>query len=141
MVRIFPGWLSDLVGYRLTLGLRSARGMFIYSSCGHYQRCFIERNIRRAYRADIVIANHAVVMIQAAQGGLYHDGRLTRVVFDEGHHVFEAADPAFSTYLSGQEMAELRRWLKGREDNPRRLAAGLKMRMADFARGGRNLTY
>ena len=42
-------------------------------------------------------------------------GAPTRLVFDEGHHVFDAADGAFSAYLSGRETAELRRWLRGGE--------------------------
>ena len=42
--------------------------------------------------------------------------RPTRYVFDEGHHLFDAADSAFSVYLSAQESAELRTWIRGAED-------------------------
>ncbi|MGH6954872.1 MAG: ATP-dependent DNA helicase, partial [Alphaproteobacteria bacterium] len=131
----FPSWLADLVGRARTLDLRDHRGECVYSACPHYHKCFIEGSIRRARRAEIVVANHALVMAQAALGGL-DDGTVPqRYVFDEGHHVFDAADGAFSAYLSGAEMAELRRWVLGREDRRRSRARGLKRRTGDLALG------
>ena len=58
------------------------------------------------------------------------DSRL-RYVFDEGHHVFDAADSAFSAHLSGAEMAELRRWLRGAEGRGSR-ARGLNERVREL---------
>ena len=131
----FPAWLSHLVGRRLTLDLTDTRGECIYSACAHYRKCFIENSIRRARKADIVIANHALVMIQAALGGA-EDGRLpTRYVFDEGHHLFGAADSAFSAHFSGVEAAELRRWFLGAEQQRRSRARGLKGRVEDLVGG------
>ncbi|PKU22302.1 ATP-dependent DNA helicase [Telmatospirillum siberiense] len=131
-----PGWLVDLLGKPRTIGLADRRGECIYSACPHFRKCFIEKTVRRARRADIVVANHALVMMQAAFGGL-DDGVLpTRYVFDEGHHVFEAADSGFSADLSGMEAAELRRWLLGAEsDGARTRARGLKRRCEDLLGG------
>ena len=140
----FPGWLADLIGRRLSLRLADRRGECVYSACPHYHKCFIERSVRRARRAEIVVANHALVMIQAALGGGDAGGEApgtgarlpTRYVFDEGHHVFDAADGAFSALLSAQEGTELRRWLLGAEDNRRRnRARGLKRRVEDLTAG------
>ena len=129
----FPNWLADLVGYRDTLGLADRRGECIYSACAHYSKCFIERTVRQARRADIVVANHALVMTQSAMGGL-DDGNIpTRLVFDEGHHVFDAADSAFSAELGGRQGAELRRWLLGAEAGSRGRARGLARRLEDIA--------
>jgi ATP-dependent DNA helicase DinG len=128
-----PAWLGDLVGYRNTRGLSDRRGECIYSACRHYHKCFIERAIRRARRADIVVANHALVMTQAAAGGLDDANVPTRLVFDEGHHVFDAADGAFSAHLGGQEGADLRRWLLGAEEGRRSRARGLRRRIEDIA--------
>ena len=97
----FPAWLPDILGRRATSGLTDRRGECIYSACSHYSKCFIERNIRKARCADLVIANHALVMIQAARGMPDQGNRPTRFVFDEGHHVFDAADSAFSAHLTG----------------------------------------
>ncbi|HIM46686.1 MAG TPA: ATP-dependent DNA helicase, partial [Alphaproteobacteria bacterium] len=129
----FPAWLADLLGHRNTLGLTDQRGECIYSSCRHYHKCFIERTVRRARRADIVVANHALVMTQAASGGLDDGFVPTRVIFDEGHHVFDAADSAFSAELGGIEGAELRRWLIGVQDGRRGRGRGLKRRIEDIA--------
>ncbi len=131
----FPAWLTDLVGRRRTLGLTDHRGECVYSACPHYRKCFIERGVRRARRADIVIANHALVMTQAAlHAALGGDDPFlpTRYVFDEGHHVFNAADAAFAAELSGYEAAELRRWVLGAEGGGRGRARGLENRVGDL---------
>ncbi|MDE0059547.1 MAG: ATP-dependent DNA helicase [Defluviicoccus sp.] len=129
----FPAWLADLLGRRGTLDLAHRRGECIYSACAHYHKCFIERTARRARRAEIVIANHALVMTLAAAGGTGERLAPTRVIFDEGHHVFDAADGAFAARLSGQEGADLRRWLRGAEDRRQERARGLARRIEDAA--------
>ena len=131
----FPGWLAEVAGRARTRGLADQRGECIYSACAHYRRCFVEGSVRRARRADIVIANHALVMIQAALGSLSDGDTPTRYVFDEGHHVFDAADGAFSAALSGQETVELRRWLLGPESGKRSRARGLKARCGELVVG------
>ncbi|HEX2760837.1 MAG TPA: hypothetical protein VHM27_10000, partial [Rhizomicrobium sp.] len=116
------------------------RGECIYAACPHYRICFIERAIRRARRANIVVANHALVIAQAAQDWLGVDetddapeeGRRLRYVFDEGHHLFDAADSGFAASLSGREMAELRRWIRGPEARARSRARGLEERLKDL---------
>jgi ATP-dependent DNA helicase DinG len=133
----FPAWLADLLGPERTLALTDRRGECIYSACPRFRTCFIERGIRRSRRAEIVIANHALVMVQAALGGLDDAYLPTRYVFDEGHHVFDAADGAFSSHLTGLEMLELRRWLLGAEARGARASAsrlrGLRRRIGDIA--------
>ena len=128
----FPSWLTDLLGIGRTLALTDRRGECIYSACPHYRRCYIERSIRKARRADIVVANHALVLIQAAMADDDNEGLLpTRYIFDEGHHLFDAADGAFSAHITGLEGAELRRWILGAEGRRTR-ARGLERRVADL---------
>ena len=132
-----PGWLPEILGREKTLGLADRRGECIYAACPHYQKCFIERTVRRARHAEIVVANHALVMVQAALGGMDDNVRPTRYVFDEGHHIFEAADSAFSAHLSGLEAADLRRWLLGAEGTGiKSRARGLKKRAEDMIAAG-----
>ncbi len=131
----FPGWLAELHGRNRTFGLADRRGECIYSACEHYRRCYIERSVRRARRADIVIANHALVMMQAALGGVEDIYLPTRYVFDEGHHLFDAADSAFAAHLTALETAELRRWLIGADTARRSRARGLKKRTEDLVGG------
>ncbi len=127
----FPGWIGELFPPGTLMGLADRRGECIRSACTHYKKCFVEHSIRRARTARLVIANHALVMVQAALGG-GEDGKPTRYVFDEGHHLFDAADSAFSSALSGVEAAELRRWLLGAEGGRSR-AKGLRARIQELA--------
>ena len=132
----FPAWLADLLGKGLTVDLTDTRGECIYGACRHYRRCFVERSIRRARRAEIVVANHALVMVQAAAGA---DETVlpVRYVFDEGHQLFDAADDTFSLHLSGREAADLRRWLRGAEEGARQRRRGLKERAGELVQEDR----
>ena len=127
-----PGWLGTLFRKRGIAALTDQRGECVYAGCPHYRKCFIERSARAAAQADLVIANHALVMVNAARG---RDAasRPTRIVFDEGHHVFDAADSTFAAALTGQEAIELRRWIVGPERNSRGRRRGLAARLADVA--------
>ena len=159
----FPTWLPSLlpptapaaVFQTLSPGaLVDRRGECTYAACPHFRVCFIEKSVRKAKSASLVIANHALVMAQAAydlrdrvrvQHGAELNGEdmqedeaatpaLSRLVFDEGHHVFEAADSAFATRLSGLEAFELRRWIRGNEGRSRR-GRGVEKRLGDLITG------
>ncbi len=133
-----PGWFPELFGPGLLPAIADRRGECIHGACTHYRTCFVEHTIRRARGAELVVANHALVMAQAAWGGIDDDGVPSRYVFDEGHHVFDAADGAFSAALSGVEGAELRRWLLGAEGSRSR-ARGLRRRLEDLVAGDPDL--
>lgn len=127
----FPSWLGAHFGIGRIAGLTDRRGECLYSACAHFRKCFIEKTVRKAKHADLVVANHALVVTQAATRG--DDPDLPRrLVFDEGHHVFEAADSAFSVRLSGLEGAELRRWIRGKESGGSTRARGLKSRIDEL---------
>ncbi|MCB8874183.1 ATP-dependent DNA helicase [Acidisoma silvae] len=126
-----PGWFIEIFGAPLLGSLADRRGECLYAACNHWKRCFVEHGIRRAREADLVVANHALVLTQAAWGGLDDNYVPTRYVFDEGHHIFDAADAAFSAELSGREAAELRRWLLGAE-GMRSRGKGLTSRIGDL---------
>ncbi len=151
----FPSWLlalfSDVAVEHESrglspgsLGLTDRRGECIYSACPHFKKCFLERSARAARNADIVIANHALVLNQAsidyALGVAKTEeeeaapGGIRRIVFDEGHHLFDAADSAFSSHLTALETSELRRWLRGPETDRRR-GRGLAERIGDLVSG------
>ena len=127
-----PGWLGTLFRKRGIAALTDQRGECVYAGCPHYRKCFIERSARASARADLVIANHALVMINAARARDANQ-RPTRIVFDEGHHVFDAADATFAAALTGQEAIELRRWIVGPERTSRGRRRGLAARLADIA--------
>ncbi len=127
-----PGWLGTLFRSRAIRSLTDQRGECVYAGCPHYRKCFIERAARASAQADLVIANHALVMVNAARGR-DHAQRPTRIVFDEGHHVFDSADSTFAAALTGQETIELKRWIMGPERGSRGRRRGLAARLADVA--------
>ncbi|TKD53050.1 ATP-dependent DNA helicase [Sphingomonas baiyangensis] len=127
-----PGWLPQLFRRNGSTALTDRRGECVYAGCPHYRKCFIERAARASVEADLVIANHALVMVNAARGR-EAASRPTRYVFDEGHHLFEAADSMFGVALSGSETIELRRWVTGPEGTARGRRRGLAARLSDVA--------
>ena len=140
----FPAWLPTLFdispqAQASPANLVDRRGECIHGGCPHYRSCFIEKAVRGSRRADLVIANHALVLSQAALDGARlargresdsETSKLRRIVFDEGHHLFDAADNAFAAVLSGAEAAEMRRWVRGPEGRGRR-GRGLEVRLAE----------
>ena len=125
-----PGWLPSLFRRAGSTALTDRRGECIYAGCPHYRRCFIERAERSSREADIVIANHALVMVNAARAREDAPGR---ILFDEGHHLFDAADSTFAVTFGGQEAIELRRWIVGPESRSRGRRRGLAARLMDVA--------
>ena len=127
-----PGWLPTLFRRAGATALTDRRGECVYAGCPHYRKCFIERAARASDAADLVIANHALVMILGSRR--QEEGRpLARIVFDEGHHLFDAADATFAAALTGQESIELRRWILGPESRARGRRRGLSARLLDVA--------
>ena len=125
-----PGWLPSLFRRAGATALTDRRGECVYAGCPHYRRCFIERAERASRDADIVIANHALVMVNAARAREDAPGR---ILFDEGHHLFDASDSTFAVAFGGQEAIEMRRWIVGPEGRSRGRRRGLAARLMDVA--------
>jgi ATP-dependent DNA helicase DinG len=125
-----PGWLPSLFRRAGAAALTDRRGECVYAGCPHYRRCFIERAERASRDADLVIANHALVMVNAARAREDAPGR---ILFDEGHHLFDAADSTFAVAFGGQEAIEMRRWIVGPEGRSRGRRRGLAARLMDVA--------
>lgn len=141
----FPSFL--LAQSPFIRSLTDRRGECIHSACQHYRRCFVERGADRATRARVVIANHALVMVRAALAAQSLDDEsdaptegMGHFIFDEGHHLFDAADSAFALHLTGLEGAELRRWIRGREGDGASRMRGLSERVDDLVRNDEKLS-
>ena len=71
--------------------------------CPHYSGCFFFKARRRMAAADIIVANHHMVFSDLAIKGVADESAYgvlppyTRIVFDEAHHVEEAATDHFGT--------------------------------------------
>ena len=75
----------------------------------------------------IVVANHALVMVQAALGGLDDGARPTRYVFDEGHHLPAVALDQFS---SSMDLSNLR-WLDKLPKTMQEVATRMHLHLGD----------
>ncbi len=127
-----PGWLATLFRRNGSTALTDRRGECVYAGCPHYRKCFIEHSARSSVGADLVIANHALMMVNAARGR-EEGNNASRIIFDEGHHLFDAADSMFAAALTGQELIEMRRWVIGPEGKARGRRRGLSARLGDVA--------
>ncbi len=130
----FPAWAWPFPG--LAASLTDRHGECIYAACPHYRRCFLERVVRKTRVSRIVVANHALTMVEASRASALLDADPdarpagpTRYVFDEGHHIFDAADSFFAVHITGWEGAEMRRWLRGAEGRGARRSRGLIERL------------
>src|SRR3546814_5122919 len=101
-----PGWLPTLFRRNGSTALTDRRGESVYAGCPHYRKCFIARAARASADADLVIANHALVMVHAARGR-EAGHRPTRILSAQGRHLFDAADLTFAITLTGQETIAL----------------------------------
>ena len=107
-----PGWLPSLFRRAGATALTDRRGECVYAGCPHYRRCFIER--ADAGRARGRPRHRQPCAGDGQRRARPRDGSApTRIVFDEGHHLFDAADSTFAAALTGQEAIELRRWIVG----------------------------
>lgn len=111
----FPSWLSAVVDVDGTL-LKKLTVQYdvgeTHTGCLHREKCFVDMPLKRAKYADVVITNHAFILHRAK---LHLENQETdlipHVVFDEGHHLFEACDSAFSTEFSAWGTYMLRRFI------------------------------
>ncbi|MCH9853198.1 MAG: ATP-dependent DNA helicase [Alphaproteobacteria bacterium] len=137
----FPAWLEDLFDNKLAREVADRRYGCIHQLCPHYKNCFIESVRHQSKHADIIISNHALSLTEAQSGAIEHNPRLNIMIFDEAHHLFQAADNFYAVSFNGAETTQLKQWL---DDNPqhhggrqsslfRPAMRGLQARLGKFA--------
>jgi len=75
--------------------------------CPHYQECFFLKARRKAAQADILVSNHALLLADLAvraETDNYSSAAVlplySRIIFDEAHHLEDAATNSFSIRLN-----------------------------------------
>ncbi|MCA1797050.1 MAG: DEAD/DEAH box helicase family protein [Geobacteraceae bacterium] len=75
--------------------------------CSHYQECFFHKARRKAAQADILVSNHALLLADLAvraETDNYNSAAVlpqySRIIFDEAHHLEDAATNSFSIRLN-----------------------------------------
>lgn len=76
------------------------------AKCPHFQNCFYYTARRKAAKANILVANHHLLMADLlVKGETGSEGilpRYNRIILDEGHHLEDAATSLFQKQLSSQ---------------------------------------
>ena len=91
--------------------------------CPYYSRCFVYRARKRAAEAHLVVANHALVLAEAAHGGGAILPAYGRIVLDEAHNLESIATDCFSFEFSMPGLTRLMNRLM-RKGRGRRAAPG-----------------
>ncbi len=106
-------------------------------ACPLYRRCFLQKARERALRADIVIANHALVFAEMDNPGVALPQH-AQVVFDEAHNLEEAATRYFAVECSPLRLNQLlRRLASGSGARRRGSLERLRRRLTSAGNGPR----
>src|SRR3546814_14180188 len=119
-----PGWLPSLFRRNWSNALTDRRGECVYAGCPPFRRFFIERASRASEHADLVVANHALVMLLAARGR-DTGGAPPRPGCEQLHPLFDAADSPFPVASPGTETLAHSRCTHGREADAQGLRVGV----------------
>ena len=76
-------------------------------ACRYHEKCFILRARQRAQRAHVTVANHALVLTEAACGSAGLLPAYGRLVLDEAHNLEDCATEFFSYELSRPVLVRL----------------------------------
>lgn len=103
----WPEAIDDTHWRRLTVDHRQCTGR----RCGHFGACAFFRSRRELENADVIVANHDLVLADLALGGgaILPDPADCIFVFDEGHHLPEKALSHFAHRFAVHGCL---RWLK-----------------------------
>ncbi|MBR1920549.1 MAG: hypothetical protein IJ829_00940, partial [Kiritimatiellae bacterium] len=108
--------------------------------CPWYSRCFVYRARRKAAEADLVVANHALVLAEAAGGSASILPAYGRLVLDEAHNLEQIATDALGYEFSKGELTRLMNRLvrrgKGRRGGAGGVLASVERQMAKGALAG-----
>lgn len=75
--------------------------------CPYGSKCFVRKARERALRAHLIVANHALVLAEAANPGSGILPAYGRIVFDEAHNLEDIATGFFSYEFSKDSLAQL----------------------------------
>lgn len=84
----------------------STRANCAGSRCDHYEGCFFYDAVKRAQRADLVVANHALTMVSTTHE-LDLMGSFDAILFDEAHELVEGLPRYFAKQINLKEQRNL----------------------------------
>lgn len=77
-----------------------------WSKCRYYHECYIRQRYEQAQRAQIVVVNHTLLLIDIATGGAILPSHEV-IIMDEAHHLEEEATRACATTVRYAQVTSL----------------------------------
>ncbi len=77
-----------------------------WSKCGYYGDCYVRTMRERAERAQIIVVNHTLLLLDAAMDGYFLPSREV-IVLDEAHHLEEEATRSFTVTVNPNQIMTL----------------------------------
>lgn len=77
-----------------------------WSKCGYFGDCYVREMRERADRAQVIVVNHTLLLLDAAMDGYFLPGREV-IVLDEAHHLEEEATRSFTVTVSPNSIMTL----------------------------------
>lgn len=118
-----PSWDGDVANLsfvpspKLWDELQDTAEDCIGNACEFYHECPSRLAKQRVAKADVVVANHALYMTDLASGGALLPDH-NAVVFDEAHHLPEAATRAFTVSIGRYAITKLLQKIRRRVGMP-----------------------
>ena len=127
----FLSWIFPLVKYNYKqkkaqntfkiTDLTLTHGECTRNACPHFKKCFLFKNKNKIKNAKLIIANHALIITNAlnnddgngdgeeeTQQNEEKNSIPKYIIFDEAHHIFDAADSATATRLTHIECQKIK---------------------------------
>ena len=113
-----------------------------WSKCTYFSDCYVRQMRERAERAQVIVVNHTLLLLDAAMGGFLLPERDV-IILDEAHHLEEEATRSFTITISPGQVQTLlaQRMLKDHsqvslQDDAFRAAQNMWIRLEQVADPG-----
>ena len=116
--------------------------------CPHFKKCFFHKARREAAQADILVANHALLMTDLAirtHTGNYSSSAIlppfSRLILDEAHHLEDVATSYFSTQATRFGFARILNRLRHPRKRNKGLLPRLLVRLGNLVPADENVLF
>lgn len=113
-----------------------------WSKCGFFADCYVREMRERAERAQVIVVNHTLLLLDAAMGGFLLPERDV-IILDEAHHLEEEATRSFTITIGPAQVQTLlaQKLLRNHsqlslQDEAMRISAATWMRLSQVADPG-----
>src|SRR5581483_10353354 len=136
----------ETLGFQLPADIRSKvatdSDQCAWNKCDFFSECYVRQMRERAERAQVIVVNHTLLLLDAAIGGFLLPERDV-IILDEAHHLEEEATRCFTITIGPAQIQTLlaQRLLKDHsqvnlQDDAARVAQDMWMRLALVANPG-----